>query len=94
MQTVEISEDVLGSVITIGDVKYTRQESKMADCDGNEISLGQDVYVRLSALDHYYDLNKSNRRGKLVGTVGEFLNVELEDGRKWHFPTTHIRRQG
>ena len=41
MQTVEVNEDVLGSVITIGDVKYVRQESKMVDCDDNDVSIGQ-----------------------------------------------------
>ena len=94
MQTVEVNEDVLGSVITIGDVKYVRQESKMVDCDDKEIFLGEDVYVRESTLNHYHHMNKSNRHGKLVGVVEGFLYVELEDGRKWYFPTTHIRRQG
>jgi hypothetical protein len=94
MQTVEVSEDVMGAVITIDGVKYLRQESKMVDCDDNEIFLGEDVYVRESALNHYHHMNKSNRHGKLIGVAEGFLDVELEDGRKWHFPANHIRRQG
>jgi hypothetical protein len=93
MQTMKVSEGVVGPIITIDGVKYIRQESKMYDCDKTEIFLGQDVYIRASALDHYYDLNKSNRHGKLVKQVGEYLDIELDDGRRWNFPVTHIRQQ-
>jgi hypothetical protein len=93
MQTVKVSEGVMGPVITIDGVKYLRQESEMADCDGNEIFLGQDVYIRASVLDQYSNLNKSNRHGKLVEKVGEYLDIELDDGRRWNFPVNHIRQQ-
>ena len=61
-----------------------------ADCDGNEIRVGDRVYIRQSALDQY-GFTMENRMFTFRGCSGGIMCVESDHGVVWGFPAHVIR---
>ena len=61
-----------------------------ADCDGREISVGDRVYIRRSALDQY-GFTLENRMFTFCGCSGGMMQVESDNGVVWGFPAYVIR---
>lgn len=61
------------------------------DCDGTGLNVGDQVYIRQSALSTY-NLSHSKRNGTFWRVKDDALCVKFGDGFTVGFPSDHVRK--